>query len=124
MGGAREGETPWPKSGSVSKQRWFSEVVLEGQAGEVEGRGFGWREQRIGIRGRRLQEGPSWSREGVNETRVSPTCIEVLSKAGSKGTAENGPEGCAAGHLGRCCGTVPIPACAHTSMLLWRLALR
>lgn len=43
--------------------------------------------------------------------------IEVLSKAGNKGTAENGPEGCAVGHLGGCCGRVPLLACTHTCML-------
>lgn len=68
MGGAQEGENPCPKLGSVGNQRWFSEVVqgvLEGQVRSKEGVSGG--EGSVGKCGKRLQEGPSWSREGVNE---------------------------------------------------------
>lgn len=118
MGGAQEGENPCPKLGSVANQRWFSEVVqgvLEGQVRSKEGVSGG--EGSVGKCGKRLQEGPSWGKEGVNEMRAQGTHIEVLSKAGNKGTAENSPEGRAVGHLGGCCGRVPLLACTHTCML-------
>lgn len=99
MGGVQEGENPCPESGSVGNQRWFSKVVqgvLEGQVRSKEGGSGGGN-----------SVGACGSREGVNEMRAQ----RVLSRARSKGTAENGPEGGAVGHLGGCCGGVPILAC-------------